>query len=61
MKEGLSADLSYRQRYFADKEFGKFTSADKEPQLEDALMLENPVTDITITMEVNYFQLNSAE
>jgi len=24
-------------------------------------MLENPVTDITIAMEVNYFQLNSAE
>ena len=24
-------------------------------------MLENPVTEITIAMEVNYFQLNSAE
>jgi hypothetical protein len=24
-------------------------------------MLENPVTDMTIAMEVNYFQLNSAE
>ena len=60
-EEGLSANLAYRQGYFADKEFGKFTSADKERQLEDALMLENPVTDITITMEVNYFQLNSAE
>jgi VWFA-related protein len=58
---GLSADLSYRQGYFADKEFAKFTGADKERQLEDALMLENPVTDITIAMEVNYFQLNTAE
>src|SRR5580658_3036503 len=61
LKEGLSADLSYRQGYFADKEFSKFTVADKERQLEDALMLENPVTDINIAMEVNYFQLNSAE
>ena len=61
LKEGLSADLSYRQGYFADKEFGKFTAADKERQLEEALMLENPVTDIDIAMEVNYFQLNSAE
>jgi hypothetical protein len=58
---GLSADVSYRQGYFADKEFAKFTDADKERQLEDALMLENPVTDITIAMEVNYFQLNRAE
>jgi hypothetical protein len=58
---GRSAELSYRQGYFADKEFAKFTAADKERQLEEALMLENPVTDIPIAMEVNYFQLNSAE
>jgi VWFA-related protein len=58
---GLSADVSYRQGYFADKEFAKFNEADKERQLEDALMLENPVTEITIAMEVNYFQLNSAQ
>ena len=57
----LDADLSYRQGYFADKTFAKFTSADKERQLEDALMLENPVTDINLAMEVNYFQLNRAE
>jgi VWFA-related protein len=58
---GLSADLTYRQGYFADKEFAKFTAADKERQLEEALMLENPVTEITIAMELNYFQLNTAE
>jgi len=46
---------------FADKEFAKFSEADKERQLEDALMLENPVTEITIAMEVNFFQLNRAE
>ncbi len=57
----LAADLAYRQGYFADKTFAKFTSADKERQLEDALMLENPVTDINLAMEVNYFQLNRAE
>ena len=57
----LDASLAYRQGYFADKTFAKFTSADKERQLEDALMLENPVTDINLAMEVNYFQLNRAE
>ena len=56
-----TAELAYRQGYFADKEFAKFTGADKERQLEEALMLENPITDITIAMEVNYFQLNRAE
>jgi len=61
VNNGQSADLSYRQGYFADKEFAKFTAADKERQLEDALLLENPITDITMAMEVNYFQLNRAE
>ena len=56
-----SADLTYRQGYFADKTFAKFTTADKERQLEEALMLDNPVTEITIAMELNYFQLNRAE
>jgi VWFA-related protein len=58
---GLSAELSYRQGYFADKDFANFTAADKERQLEEALMLDNPVTDITIAMEVNYFQLSRAQ
>jgi VWFA-related protein len=57
----LSANLDYRQGYFAGKKFSKFTTADKERQLEDALMLPNPITDLTIAMEVDYFQLNRAE
>jgi VWFA-related protein len=61
IKDIDSANLSYRQGYFGGKEFSKFTTADKERQLEEALMLGDPVTDITIAMEVNYFQLNSAE
>ena len=61
LKTGLSADLWYRQGYFADKEFAKFTASDKERQLEDALMLENPITDIPMAVEVNYFQVSRAE
>ena len=41
--------------------FGKFTAADKERQLEDALMMGDPVTELTIALEVNYFRLNNAE
>jgi VWFA-related protein len=55
------ARLDYRQGYYAGKEFGKFTVADKERQLEDALMLGDPITELTIAMEINYFQLNRAE
>jgi VWFA-related protein len=56
-----TAKLDYRQGYFASKQFSKFTAADKERQLEDALMLPDPVTDLTIALEVDYFQLNRAE
>lgn len=55
------AAASYREGYFADKVYAKFTDAEKDRQLEDALMQDDPVTEIPIAMEVNYFQLNSAE
>ena len=55
------ATLDYRRGYFARKEFARFNSTDKERQLEDALMLGDPITDLTIALEINYFQLNRAE
>jgi len=61
LNNGESATLDYRQGYFAGKTFGKFTAAEKERQLEDALMLGDPITELTIAMEVDYFQLNRAE
>jgi len=57
----LAATLDYREGYYANKTFNKFTETDKERQLEDALMLGDPITDLTIAMEIDYFQLNRAE
>jgi VWFA-related protein len=57
----LADKLDYRQGYYANKTFNRFTEVDKERQLEDALMLGDPVTDLTIAMEIDYFQLNRAE
>jgi len=54
----IGAKLDYRQGYYADKEFSRFTAVDKERQLEDALMLEDPITELSIAMEIDYFQLN---
>jgi VWFA-related protein len=61
LNANLSAVLDYRQGYYAGKVFGKFTTADKERQLEDALMLDDPITELHIAMEIDYFQLNRAE
>ncbi|MBI3207558.1 MAG: VWA domain-containing protein, partial [Candidatus Solibacter usitatus] len=61
LNSDVAAKLDYRQGYYASKKFQKFTTADKERQLEDALMLGDPVTELTIAMEIGHFQLNRAE
>jgi hypothetical protein len=61
LTNGQSATLDYRQGYYAGKDYSKFNNADKERQLEDALLQPDPVTDVTIAMEIGYFQLNRAE
>jgi VWFA-related protein len=61
LNNGMQANLEFRQGYYANKVFGKFTTADKERQLEDALMAGDPVTELTIALEVNYFMINKAE
>ncbi len=61
LKQNQEAKLDYRQGYYADKEFHKFNDVDRERQLEDALMLDDPITDLTVAMEIDYFQLDRAE
>ena len=57
----VDASLDFRPGYYGEKEWGHYTTADKERQLEDALMQGDPWTELTIAMEINYFQLNKAE
>jgi VWFA-related protein len=59
--ETLNAQVAHRAGYYADKTFANFNNTDKERQLEEAFMLEDPVTEITIAMELNYFMLSRAE
>ena len=46
LKNDVQATLDFRQGYYAGKVFGKFTAADKERQIEDALMLGDPITEL---------------
>jgi VWFA-related protein len=52
-----SLKLDYRQGYFSAKEFKKFNSTDKERQLEEALLLGDPLTELPLAIEVDYFRL----
>jgi VWFA-related protein len=51
-----TAKLDYRTGYFASKEFKKFDSSDRERQLQEALMLGDPMTDLSIALETDYFR-----
>ncbi|HWC96322.1 MAG TPA: VWA domain-containing protein [Candidatus Sulfopaludibacter sp.] len=56
IKANQTAKLDYRSGYFASKDFKQFNSSDRERQLQEALMLGDPVTDLTLALEVNYFR-----
>ncbi|MGO9256704.1 MAG: VWA domain-containing protein [Bryobacteraceae bacterium] len=49
--------FDYRRGYYAGKEWKQFNATDKENALTQALMLGDPVTDIDIAMEIDYFRL----
>jgi hypothetical protein len=61
LADGRQATVAHREGYYADKEFARYSAAERERHLEEALMLEDPITEITLALEVNYFQLNRAE
>ena len=58
LNSGLSAKLEFRQGYYADKVWGKFNAQDKEQKLQEALAAGDPVTDIPIAVEVDYFRVS---
>ena len=53
----LKAKLEFKQGYYAPTTFAKMTGTNKEAQLQEALQSDNPVTDLPIAVEVDYFRL----
>jgi VWFA-related protein len=51
------AKVDYRQGYFAGKQFRKFNDSDREQQLAQALALGDPITDMNLALELDYFRL----
>jgi VWFA-related protein len=57
MRADLQAKLDFRPGYFASKVFAKFTASDKERQLDEALTLGDPFTELPLALEVDYFRM----
>jgi VWFA-related protein len=55
--KSINAKLDFRKAYYANKTFAKFNSSDKERQLEEALTLGDPVSELPLALEVDYFRV----
>jgi VWFA-related protein len=53
-----NAKLEYRTGYYGEKEWNALNKTDKERQLQEALMLGDPKTEIALAMEVDWFRMN---
>lgn len=51
--------LDHRAGYFAAKRFDRMGGTEKERQLEDALLLGDPIHDLPLALEVDSFRLSS--
>jgi VWFA-related protein len=57
LNNNQSAKLEFRQGYYADKVWGKFNGQDKEQKLQEAMNAGDPVTDIPLAVEADYFRI----
>jgi VWFA-related protein len=55
--KSLALKLEHRDGYYADKIFAKFSASDKERQLQDALMLGDPVSELPLALEIDHFRI----
>src|SRR5580698_11495413 len=53
----LKPKLDYRRGYYGPSTFARLAGADKEAQLQSAVQSDNPVTDLPMAVEVDYFRL----
>jgi VWFA-related protein len=55
----LAASLDYRSGYYAEAEFKVLGSTGREKQLQDAMLLGDPVTDLPLAVEIDWFRKGS--
>ncbi len=59
LNNNTTAKLEARPGYYADKVWGKFTAGDKEMKLQEALSAADPVTEIPLALEIDYFRISA--
>jgi VWFA-related protein len=59
LTNGMNAKLEYRLGYYGPKSWGKLNGQDKEQQLKEAISAGDPITDIPLALQVDYFRISS--
>jgi VWFA-related protein len=54
----MNARVDYRRGYYGEKDWRQFNASDREKQLQEALALGDPITDLPVALEVDHFRLN---
>jgi VWFA-related protein len=57
LTNGMTAKLEHRPGYYASKVWGKMNGQDKEQQLKEALSAGDPLTDLPIALQIDYFRV----
>jgi VWFA-related protein len=58
LNNGSSARLEHRQGYYANKVWEKLNAQDKEQQLREAISAGEPILDLPLAMQVDYFRVS---
>jgi hypothetical protein len=57
VNKALQAKLDFKRGYYASKTWGKMSASDKEQKLQEALTLGDPVSELPLALEVDYFRV----
>jgi VWFA-related protein len=58
LNKKIVAKVEHRQGYYADKVWRKLNAQDKEQQLKEALSAGDPVTDLPLALQIDYFRIS---
>ena len=58
LTNGMNAKLEHRPGYYGPKSWGKLNGQDKNRQLKEAMSAGDPITDIPLALQVDYFRVS---
>ncbi len=58
LTNGLQAKLEHRPGYWASKTWQKMNGQDKERQLKEAISAGDPITDLPLALQIDYFRVS---